>query len=160
LAEIKRHGNKPWDIIGLTIDYPPTVDHPFSSSIGVLRKIDFVSVRPKFIMIRIASSAHQQNEINCNEGHDTKRHRVNDHHKFKIRNIGIKQSIESDAEEALNILRRNGYQAYAELYDMTVNSVYVWGTRMNTIEMKVLKGLSDAEKENEMYWRQKRGNHP
>jgi hypothetical protein len=56
LHEIKRHGNKPWDVIGISVDYPPSSRHPYSSSIGVLRDLDFMSLRPKYVLVRLSVS--------------------------------------------------------------------------------------------------------
>lgn len=65
------------------------------------------------------------------------------------------QSIENQVNEGIEILKRNGYQANTN-YDIELmkqnRSTYVWGTRVNIIEVNVMKGLPDAEKTHEVYW--------
>jgi hypothetical protein len=45
-----------WEVTGITIDVQPTIKHPHSTSLGVLKRLDLRYMRPKYIMARIGRS--------------------------------------------------------------------------------------------------------
>eukprot|EP00596_Hydrurales_sp_CCMP1899_P001380 CAMPEP_0119046694 /NCGR_PEP_ID=MMETSP1177-20130426/48300_1 /TAXON_ID=2985 /ORGANISM="Ochromonas sp, Strain CCMP1899" /LENGTH=105 /DNA_ID=CAMNT_0007020205 /DNA_START=166 /DNA_END=479 /DNA_ORIENTATION=- len=53
LEEIKEGGKKHWDVIGITIDHQPSLLNPNTSSLSILKGLDLVFMRPKFILIRL-----------------------------------------------------------------------------------------------------------
>lgn len=119
LEEIKAHGNKHWDAIGIVIDYQPTPQFPKSSSLGALKYIDFTFLRPKFIVVRIGEPLEQWLP------------NAQEMEKWK----GKKKTIWDDAREAMKILSRNGYMAYIDQEGYCQTGVCIWGIRFNILEL-------------------------
>jgi hypothetical protein len=139
LQHIKATGNKHWEVIGITIDYQPTAQKPWSSSLGVLRNMDLVFLRPKFVVVKIGSP--QQAASTASQAMDN------------CRNPRGQRTLLDDAKEARHILQRSGYQAFIDntnscdfpsdtvggsggdhgehLHDQYI---CVWGTRLTTLE--------------------------
>jgi lipopolysaccharide biosynthesis glycosyltransferase len=142
LQHIKATGNKHWEVIGITIDYQPTAQKPWSSSLGVLRNMDLVFLRPKFVVVKIGSpQLHIQAASAGSQAMDS------------CRNPRGQRTLLDDAKEARQILQRSGYQAFIDNTNScdspsdTVGAsgsdhgehlhdqyICVWGTRLTTLE--------------------------
>jgi hypothetical protein len=123
--------------VGLSIDYQPSIYRPFGSSLGVLRNLDLIFMRPKYILVRLGSPVHQleviQSYYDSSQGKISreKKHILYEKSKvvsgFGYEGRGCpsllrdnsKRTIWDDLEEALGILRRNGYQTRAEVVKPT-----------------------------------------
>jgi len=119
LEEIKAHGNKHWDVIGIIIDYQPTSAFPKMSSLGALKYLDLTFLRPKFILVRIGEPLEQWLP------------KAQDMQKWN----GKKKTIWDDAREAMKILSRNGYMAYIDQEGYCTTGICIWGIRFNTLEI-------------------------
>jgi lipopolysaccharide biosynthesis glycosyltransferase len=142
LQHIKAQGNKHWDVIGITIDYQPSEQRPWSSSLGVLRNLDLVFMRPKFIVVRVGSPLLHLQLTKPSSACSPRGRRT----------------LFDDVKEVQRILLRSGYQSYVDATnscdrkDTVSNDTHgskhhttehspelfacVWGTRVTSIEFR------------------------
>jgi hypothetical protein len=152
LQDIKSRGHKHWDAIGVVIDLQPTPTRPFRSSLGVLRNLDFVFMRPKFVLIKLGNPNDQQKLIDSfisrSSGERGQSHNYNNSSSSssgssvgsRDPNSGGPRSLRGDVKEALAILTRAGYMASEDTLNMCdadadgASGVCVWGSRVTTVE--------------------------